>query len=131
MREMLAIGKQMEGFNQDIKQNECSNKLRNPSTLANFLGKHLHANRFIEVWMEDCNVDEKSLGHDHWFSVIGSGDTVYLVEYSSNECQVYQVYNLPNFVKWLSDVMIGKIPDRFYNEANPHTIRMRSFNRHL
>lgn len=114
----------------------CDKKYRNENDMANFLGRNLYANKFIIISMTGCDSDEKTLSEDHWFCVFSSTSndgivTVYLIEYGGpDKCHVYETYNLPDFVTWLTDVMVGKIPDRFYGHTSTHTIQMKAYDRY-
>lgn len=67
--------------------------------------------------------------YTHWFSVITDGEYCYTIEYY-NEGIIMTTMNNEDFMRWIVDIMTGKIPERFYGaKLNKPEIVMEVYNR--
>lgn len=83
-------------------------------------------NHQLMIFFQDEGVPDRSGGQDHWFSVIGSNNGVltYVFEHLPTQCNSMTVFDSQNYVHYLSNILIGKEPDRFYGQSIPHFFKV-------
>lgn len=125
--DVLSI-EEKDNFNGNIDQETCSGKYRNKKLLTSFLINNLKNDYIFRIFTVSCD-EKKTLGDDHWFVAIASGEYVYIVEWGSEGCHVWEKLDKEEFINYMLGMMVGNIKERFYKTMNTHTVKIWAFSR--
>lgn len=75
---------------------------------------------------QDEGLPDQSGGQNHWFSAIGSYNSTltHVFEHLPTQCNSVIVFESHDYVHYLSNIFIGKEPDRFYGRSIPHFFKV-------
>lgn len=82
-----------------------------------FLRKHLSEDRLIVIAQDQDS-------WDHWFTLIGQGEQVHLVEKSVNCLDLVETFTLDEISLEMQNILTGVNPDRFYGNKGPHSFNI-------
>ena len=129
MREMLAIGKEVDSLGQTEEPAEPARLpfVTKPSVLSDFIQKHTKLNHLIQVSTTD-----------HFFIILPDSldhSIVHLIEWGSPDkksCRhINETMSIDDFIGYMIGIMLGTVPDRFYGKAEPQLIKLWAFKKKI
>ena len=106
----------------ELSPRDSIEETSNPLEIYSFLQKELLANALVIVLQDPNSID-------HWFALIGDNGYVHIVEHLAEQCNSVETMELNSFLQYMSGIVVGLLPDRFYNSRSKHIFIMWSFNR--